>query len=62
MKMNPVVHFVISVDNLEEHIEIVKKSGGKILGKPMDISGVGKFIMIKDTEENRVGMLQPTRM
>jgi len=51
-------HLVISVDNLEKHMEIVKKAGGKIQGKPMDIPGIGKFVMFKDTEGNRVGMLQ----
>jgi hypothetical protein len=56
------VHFVISVDNLEKHIETVKESGGKIKGKPMDIPGIGKFIMIKDTEGNQVGLLEPTEM
>lgn len=56
-----VPHLVISVPNLKKHIEIVKKSGGKIVGDIMDIPGVGKFVMIKDTEGNRVGMLQPTR-
>ena len=55
-------HFVLSVDNLEKHMEIVKKAGGKILGKPMDIPGIGLFVMIKDTEGNRVGMLQPVEM
>lgn len=55
-------HLVISVDNLEEHIEIVKKAGGTISGKPMDIPGVGKFVMIVDTEGNSVGMLQPSGM
>ncbi len=54
-------HLVISVDNLKKHMEIVKTNGGKILGKVMDIPGVGKFVMIQDTEDNRVGMLQPTR-
>ncbi|OGK24771.1 hypothetical protein A2954_00890 [Candidatus Roizmanbacteria bacterium RIFCSPLOWO2_01_FULL_37_12] len=57
-----VPHLVISVDNLEKHMEIVKKGGGKILGKPMDIPGVGKFVMIQDTESNRVGMLEPLQM
>ena len=52
-------HLVVSVDNLNDHIEMVKKAGGQIDGKPMDIPGVGKFIMIKDTEGNRVGMLEP---
>jgi len=54
-------HLVISVDNLEKHMEIVNKGGGKIQGKPMDIPGIGKFVMFKDTESNRVGMLQPSR-
>src|SRR3989304_10310263 len=57
-KEGKVPHLVISVDNLKKHMEIVKKAGGKVLGKPMDIPGVGLFIMIKDTEGNRVGMLQ----
>ena len=52
-------HLVISVDNLEDHMEIVKKAGGQILGEPMDIPGIGKFVMFKDSEGNRVGMLQP---
>src|SRR3989344_9229470 len=55
-----VPHFVISVDNLEEHIKIVTDAGGEIQGKPMDIPGIGKFVMVTDTEGNRVGMLQPT--
>lgn len=56
-----VPHLVISVENLEDHIEIVKKAGGIIHGKPMDIKGVGRFVMFKDTEGNRVGMLQPSQ-
>lgn len=55
-------HLVISVDDLEKHMTIVKKEGGKVLGKPMDIPGVGKFIMITDSEDNRIGMLQPAPM
>jgi hypothetical protein len=55
-------HFVISVDNLERHMDVIKKAGGKITGKPMDIPGVGMFVMIKDTEGNKVGILQPSQM
>ena len=54
-------HLVISVDDLNKHMEIVKKSGGKIDGEVMDIPGVGKFLMIRDSEDNRIGMLQPIR-
>ncbi len=55
-----VPHLVVSVDNLEKHMGIVKKNGGKVLGKPLDIPGIGIFIMFKDTEGNQVGMLQPS--
>lgn len=55
-----VPHVVIAVDDLEKHIEIVRKAGGTVDGEPMDIPGVGKFVMFRDTEDNRVAMLQPT--
>jgi predicted enzyme related to lactoylglutathione lyase len=37
----------------------VTSSGGKIIGEPMDIPGVGKYVSFTDTEGNRVSMLQP---
>jgi uncharacterized protein len=59
---------VISVDDINQAIEEVKKSGGKILGglnekgehvmEPQMIPGVGLWISIEDTEGNRVSMLQ----
>lgn len=55
-------HLVISVDNLEKHMGVVTKAGGKLLGKPMDIQGIGKFVMFSDTEGNHVGLLQPVQM
>lgn len=56
------VHFVISVDDIKKHIEIVKKAGGKILGEVMPIPGIGDFVMFLDSEGNKVGMLQPVPM
>lgn len=55
-------HVVISVDNLTESIELVKKAGGEILGEPMDIPGIGLYVSIRDSEGNIVGMLQPAPM
>lgn len=55
-------HLVISVDNLEESMELVKKAGGKIVDKPMDISGIGMYVSFEDSEGNLVGMLQPSGM
>lgn len=53
---------VINVDDIEEHIRIVKEAGGKVLGEPMDIPGVGKYVSFIDTEGNRVSMMQSIQM
>ena len=60
-KDGTVPHLVIAVPNLKKHMATVKKAGGKILGKPMNIPGIGMFVMFKDTEGNKVGMLQPSQ-
>jgi hypothetical protein len=58
-EQNRVPHIVISVDNLSEMIRSISQAGGTILGEQMEISGIGKYISIKDTEGNIVGVLQP---
>lgn len=55
-------HIVISVTNLEESMKKVEEAGGKLLDKPMQIPTIGMFIMILDSEGNRVGLLQPEQM
>jgi predicted enzyme related to lactoylglutathione lyase len=50
---------VIGVENLEEHMKKVTAAGGTIIGQPMPIPGVGLWVSFKDTEGNRVSMLQP---
>jgi uncharacterized protein len=52
---------VIAVDNIQEHMRNVEKSGGKVLGEPVDIPGIGMYVSFLDTEGNRGGMIQPTR-
>jgi uncharacterized protein len=37
----------------------VGEAGGEVLGEPMDIPGVGKYVSFFDTERNRVSLLQP---
>ncbi len=59
-ELNKVPHLVISVDNLEESIKAVEQAGGKVIGGKMDIPNVGLYISIRDSEDNVVGMLQPT--
>jgi predicted enzyme related to lactoylglutathione lyase len=55
-------HIVIAVDSLAKKLAAVRKAGGKIEGKPTPIPGIGNFVMFKDTEGNRVGMLEPAEM
>ncbi len=52
---------VISVDDIKEHMKIVEQAGGKILGEPQDIPGVGMYVSFRDTEGNRCSMLQASR-
>ena len=50
---------VIAVDNIQDAIRKVTDAGGKVLGEPMEIPGVGQYVAFTDTEGNRVSMLQP---
>jgi predicted enzyme related to lactoylglutathione lyase len=50
---------VIAVDDIRRAMERVKESGGKVLGEPMPIPGVGQYVSFVDTEGNRVSILQP---
>ena len=52
---------VIWVEDIKEHMKKVKEAGGKVIGEPMDIPGVGSYVSFFDTEGNRVSMLQPSR-
>ena len=51
---------VIAVENIKEHMKNVERAGGKVLGEPWDIPGVGLYVSFFDTEGNRVGMIQPS--
>jgi predicted enzyme related to lactoylglutathione lyase len=50
---------VIAVDDVKKAMNKVKDAGGKVLGEPMEIPGVGQYVSLIDTEGNRVSMLQP---
>ena len=50
---------VIAVDDVKESIKKVTDAGGKMLGEPMKIPGVGQYVSFIDSEGNRVSMLQP---
>ena len=50
---------VIAVDDINAAIKQVRQAGGELLGEPMMISGVGRYVSFFDTERNRVSMLEP---
>ena len=50
---------VIAVDDIKESVRKVANAGGKVLGEPMEIPGVGQYVSFTDTEGNRASMLQP---
>jgi predicted enzyme related to lactoylglutathione lyase len=62
---------VIAVEDIKAAMEKVKAGGGEILGamgpdgqrslEPQMIPGIGLWISIRDTEGNRVSMLQPNK-
>jgi hypothetical protein len=50
---------VIGVGNIGESMKKIRAAGGEVLGAPMEIPGVGQYVSFRDSEGNRVGMLQP---
>lgn len=50
---------VISVDDLQEAVKNLEAAGGKLLGEPQDIPGIGMWVSFEDSEGNRVSILQP---
>jgi predicted enzyme related to lactoylglutathione lyase len=50
---------VIAVTDIQDALKRVRQAGGKVLGEPMDIPGVGLYAGFLDTEGNRVSVLQP---
>jgi hypothetical protein len=47
------------VDDINAHAKKVAAAGGKLLGEPMEIPGIGWYVSFVDTEGNRLSMLQP---
>jgi uncharacterized protein len=57
-----VASIVIAVEDIKAATWKVGQAGGKVLGEPMEIPGIGQYVSFFDTEDNRVSMLQPSGM
>ena len=50
---------VIAVEDINLSAKEVSAAGGKLLGEPVDIPGVGLYLSFKDPEGNTLSLLQP---
>ncbi len=55
---SPQPSVVISVADVKQAIKDIEAAGGKILGEPQDIPGIGLWVSFQDSEGNRVSILQ----
>jgi len=53
---------VISVNDIKGAIKNIQDAGGNVLGEPMEIPGIGKYVSFTDTEGNRVSILEPSNI
>jgi uncharacterized protein len=53
---------IISVDDITTAMKNVEDAGGKVIGDPIEIPGIGHFVYFTDSEGNRVSILQPINM
>ena len=58
-KMGQCPSVVIAVEDIKKSIKKLERSGGKVLGEPRDIPGVGSYVSFLDTEGNRVSIIEP---
>ncbi len=52
---------VVQVEDINEYMKKIEEAGGKVLGKPADIPGVGAYVSFTDTEGNRASILEPPK-
>lgn len=52
---------VIDVDDIQESMKMITDAGGKVLGEPMEVPGVGIYVSFLDTEGNRASLMQGFR-
>lgn len=50
---------VIAVDDITYHSRRITEAGGKLIGEPVEIPGIGTYVSFEDTEGNRLSILKP---
>ena len=59
--LSKVPSVVISVKDAKAAMKAIAKAGGKVLGEPQEIPGVGLWVSFQDTEGNRVSIMESRR-
>lgn len=52
---------VIAVEDIEASLAKIRDAGATGIDGPMDVPGIGTYVTFRDSEGNRVSMLQPRR-
>ena len=50
---------VISVEDIQSGMKRATDAGGKVIGQPIPIPGIGQYVSFYDTEGNKASLLQP---
>lgn len=58
---SPEPSVVISVPNLNKAMDDIKAAGGEVTREPNEIPGIGMWAVFKDSEGNRVSILEAKR-
>jgi hypothetical protein len=53
---------VIAVGDINNAMQKITDAGGEVLGEPVEIPGIGKYVSFFDPEGNRVSILEPLNM
>jgi predicted enzyme related to lactoylglutathione lyase len=48
----------IGVSSVDKYAKVIEKNGGKLVSPKITVPGVGHFYMFKDTEGNKLGIMQ----
>lgn len=58
---SPQPSVVISVNDIQTALKDIESAGGEIISQPQEIPGIGLWAVFRDTEGNRVSILQAKR-
>lgn len=52
-------NIMLSTDDIQKSMKAITAAGGKVLGEPVDIPNVGRYVCFLDPEGTRSAIMQP---